>query len=126
MIIFLAALLDVPKHLYESARLDGAGAWQRLRWVTLPSISPVILFAVVIGVIEALQLLHAGLRGGDDRRAGPAARPATSTNDLGYPRGLDAVLPGAALPAGLPLLQHGLRGGDGGAAAVRRRSRSRS
>jgi multiple sugar transport system permease protein len=55
MIIFLAALIDVPRHLYESAELDGAGAVQRLRWVTLPTISPVILFAVVIGVIESLQ-----------------------------------------------------------------------
>jgi multiple sugar transport system permease protein len=55
MIIFLAALVDVPKHLYESAQLDGAGPWQRMRWVTLPSISPVILFAAVIGTIEALQ-----------------------------------------------------------------------
>ena len=55
MIIFLASLLDVPKHLYESAELDGAGAINRFRWVTLPSISPVILFSVVIGVIEALQ-----------------------------------------------------------------------
>ena len=55
MIIFLAALIDVPKHLYESALIDGAGPLQRLRWVTLPTISPVILFAVVIGVIESLQ-----------------------------------------------------------------------
>src|SRR5580765_1620268 len=37
MVIFLAALLDVPAHLYESAELDGAGRWQRLRWVTLPT-----------------------------------------------------------------------------------------
>ena len=49
MVIFLAAVLDVPRHLYESAELDGAGAFQRMRWVTLPSISPVILFAVVSG-----------------------------------------------------------------------------
>jgi multiple sugar transport system permease protein len=55
MIIFLAALVDVPKHLYESAHLDGAGPLQRLRWVTLPSISPVILFSLVIGVIDSLQ-----------------------------------------------------------------------
>src|SRR5215213_2444227 len=40
MIIFLAALIDVPKHLYESAEIDGAGPLQRLRYVTLPSISP--------------------------------------------------------------------------------------
>ena len=37
MIIFLAAVIDVPTHLYESSELDGAGAWQRLRYVTLPS-----------------------------------------------------------------------------------------
>ena len=55
MIIFLAAVLDVPRQLYESAELDGAGLLQRLRWVTLPSISPVILFAVVLGVIQGLQ-----------------------------------------------------------------------
>src|SRR5262249_299066 len=36
MIIFLAAVLDVPRHLYESAELDGAGALQRMRWVTIP------------------------------------------------------------------------------------------
>src|SRR5437660_3210889 len=50
MVIFLAAVLDVPRHLYESADLDGAGPWQRLRYVTIPSISPVILFSVVLGV----------------------------------------------------------------------------
>ena len=55
MVIFLAAVLDVPRQLYESAELDGAGLLQRLRWVTLPSISPVILFAVVLGVIQGLQ-----------------------------------------------------------------------
>jgi multiple sugar transport system permease protein len=84
MIIFLAALLDVPRHLYESAQLDGAGPWQRLRWVTLPSVSPVLLFAVVIGVIDALQYftqayVAASIVGGG---AGQAGEPA---NRLGYP-----------------------------------------
>jgi len=55
MIIFLAALVDVSRQLYESAELDGAGPLQRMRWVTLPSISPVILFTLVIGVIDSLQ-----------------------------------------------------------------------
>ena len=67
MIIFLAALVDVPRHLYESASLDGAGPLQRLRWVTLPSISPVLLFAAVIGTIEALQLFTQAYVGVDDR-----------------------------------------------------------
>jgi len=53
--IFLAALLDVPKQLYEAAEIDGAGRWQRFRHVTLPFLSPVLLFAAVTGVIQTLQ-----------------------------------------------------------------------
>ena len=37
MVIFMAALLDVPREQYEAAELDGAGAWQRFRYVTLPT-----------------------------------------------------------------------------------------
>jgi len=55
IIIFLAALLDVPVTLYESAAIDGANAFQRLRYITLPTISPVILFAVIIGVVQSAQ-----------------------------------------------------------------------
>jgi len=101
MIIFLAALLDVPRHLYESAHLDGAGPLARLRWVTLPTLSPVILFAVVIGVIEALQYftqayVASGIVGGG---AGNAADPA---NRLGYPEGSTMFYP-------LLLYQQGFR-----------------
>jgi len=84
MIIFLAALVDVPRHLYESASLDGAGAWQRLKWVTLPSISPVILFAAVIGTIEALQLFTQAYVGATIA-AGSASSAGDPSNDLGYP-----------------------------------------
>ncbi|WP_367125428.1 carbohydrate ABC transporter permease [Streptomyces phytohabitans] len=55
MIIFMAALLDVPRDQYEAAELDGAGPFARFRWVTLPNISPILLFAVVTGVIETMQ-----------------------------------------------------------------------
>jgi multiple sugar transport system permease protein len=55
MIIFLAALLDVPGEQHEAAQLDGAGPWQRFRYVTLPWISPVIVFAAITGVINTLQ-----------------------------------------------------------------------
>jgi multiple sugar transport system permease protein len=84
MIIFLAALVDVPRSLYESASLDGAGAWQRMRWVTLPAISPVILFAAVIGVIEALQLFDQAYVGATIA-AGSASSAGDPSNDLGYP-----------------------------------------
>ncbi|MDX2705108.1 sugar ABC transporter permease [Streptomyces sp. PA03-6a] len=55
MVIFMAALLDVPKEQYEAAELDGAGPWSRFRYVTLPNISPIVIFAVVTGVIQTMQ-----------------------------------------------------------------------
>ena len=90
MVIFLAAVLDVPEQLQESARLDGAGALQRLRWVTLPTISPVILFAVVIGVIDALQYFTQGYVASAIAQGGQAADAATS---LGYPQGSTLFFP---------------------------------
>ena len=60
MIIFLASLLDVPRQLYEAADIEGAGAWQRFRYITLPMISPVIFFAVVTGVIYGFQYFTEG------------------------------------------------------------------
>jgi len=56
MVIYLAGLQDVPRELYEAAEIDGAGAWQRFRHVTLPAISPVVYFNVVMGLISALQI----------------------------------------------------------------------
>jgi len=93
MIIFLAALLDVPRHLYESAELDGANALKRFRWVILPSVSPVILFAVVLGVIQALQYftqayVAASVAAGQASQAG-----SVSTLELGYPEGSTLFYP---------------------------------
>jgi multiple sugar transport system permease protein len=86
MIIFLAAILDVPKHLYEAAELDGAGPLSRLRWVTLPTISPVILFAVVIGVIEGLQYFTEAYVASTVAAPGAAGSAADPANNLGYPQ----------------------------------------
>jgi multiple sugar transport system permease protein len=55
MIIFMASLLDVPREQYEAAELDGAGALRRFRFVTLPNISPILVFAAVTGVIQTMQ-----------------------------------------------------------------------
>ena len=55
MIIFLAGLLDVPRSLHEAAWIDGASAVRRFYHVTLPSLSPVIFFSLVIGMINAFQ-----------------------------------------------------------------------
>lgn len=56
MVIYLAGLQDVPVSLYEAAELDGAKAWAQTRHVTLPMISPVILFNVVMSMIGAVQV----------------------------------------------------------------------
>ncbi|MDX6450724.1 MAG: multiple sugar transport system permease protein [Gaiellaceae bacterium] len=55
VVIFLAALVGVPRHLYEAAEMDGASSWRRFRDVTLPMISPSIFFVVVINTISGLQ-----------------------------------------------------------------------
>lgn len=55
MVIYLAGLQDVPTSLYEAAIIDGASSWQRLLNVTLPMISPVIYFNVVMGLIGGFQ-----------------------------------------------------------------------
>jgi multiple sugar transport system permease protein len=55
MVIYLAALQDVPQHLYEAAELDGAGALTKTFYITLPMISPAIFFNLVLGTIEVFQ-----------------------------------------------------------------------
>jgi multiple sugar transport system permease protein len=56
MVIFLAGLQDVPKELYESAAIDGASPWRRFWHITLPTISPVVFFNLVMGIIGSLQV----------------------------------------------------------------------
>ena len=55
-VIYLAKLQDVPVELYEAAELDGANWWQKTFYVTIPMISPVILFNIVMGIIGAFQV----------------------------------------------------------------------
>jgi multiple sugar transport system permease protein len=55
MIVYLAALKGIPTELYDAARIDGAGAWASLRNITLPMLSPVIFYTLVLGVVEVLQ-----------------------------------------------------------------------
>jgi multiple sugar transport system permease protein len=77
MIIFLAALLDVPKQLYEAAEIEGANPWQRFRHVTLPMISPVIFFSLVIGMIQGFQYFT---------QAYVISRSGDQTRPVGYPQ----------------------------------------
>jgi multiple sugar transport system permease protein len=56
MIIWLAGLKNIPEHLYEAAAIDGAGRWHRLRYLTLPLLTPTILFNLIMGTIGTLQI----------------------------------------------------------------------
>jgi multiple sugar transport system permease protein len=55
MVIFLAGLRQIPSDLYESALIDGAGTWQRFRHITLPLLTPIILFNGILNMISSFQ-----------------------------------------------------------------------
>lgn len=55
MILYLAALGDVPRQLYEAAELDGAGTWRKTWHITLPMISPSLFFTMIMGLIGSFQ-----------------------------------------------------------------------
>jgi multiple sugar transport system permease protein len=55
ILVYLAGLQDVPTHLIESAELDGANAWQKTWNVTLPMISPIIFYTIIINIIGYFQ-----------------------------------------------------------------------
>jgi multiple sugar transport system permease protein len=91
MVIFMAALLDVPRELYEAAELDGAGAVSRYRHVTIPHLRPILVFAVVTGVIATMQyytepLVAGQVASGQIGGSGQQVEP-------GYPGGSTLTLP---------------------------------
>ncbi|WP_199510261.1 carbohydrate ABC transporter permease [Nucisporomicrobium flavum] len=92
MIIFLAAVLGVSPSLYEAASLDGANAWHRFRYVTLPSIRPVILFATVTGVIYTLQYFDQAAVAGSIA-SGQATTGAGVSQSFGFPEGSTFTYP---------------------------------
>ena len=55
-IIYLSGLQNISAQLYEAALLDGAGPWQRFRYVTLPMLTPTLLFVLLTGLIDAFQV----------------------------------------------------------------------
>ncbi|MDP9310644.1 MAG: sugar ABC transporter permease [Chloroflexota bacterium] len=60
MLIYLAGLQGVPQQLYEAAEMDGANWWHRFRHITIPMLSPVIFFNLLLGLIGALQTFTQG------------------------------------------------------------------
>lgn len=56
LVIYLAALQDIPQHLYEAAFIDGANGWQAFWYITIPLLQPILLFATVIHIIGSFQI----------------------------------------------------------------------
>jgi multiple sugar transport system permease protein len=61
MIVWLAGLKGIPRHLYEAAEMDGAGTLRKFFSITLPMLSPYILFNVIMGIIGTFQIFTQAL-----------------------------------------------------------------
>lgn len=78
LLLYIAALSNVPQHLYEAAEIDGAGPWARFRHVTWPQLAPTTFFIVIMSFIG-------GLQGGfEQARVMTGGGPAGSTTTLSY------------------------------------------
>jgi multiple sugar transport system permease protein len=56
IVTFVSGMESIPEVLYEAATVDGAGAWARFRYVTVPSLRPFLVFVLVAGLIQAIQI----------------------------------------------------------------------
>jgi multiple sugar transport system permease protein len=77
MIVFLAALQDVPDFVYEAAQMDGASGWQTFRNITLPLLRPTMFFVVTLGLIGTYQVF-------DQIYVMTAGGPAKTTLTMAY------------------------------------------
>jgi len=91
VIILLAGLQNIPRELYEAAVIDGAGAWRRLWHVTLPTLSPVIFFNLIMALIATFQvftvptlMIKAGLRSDTQFYSMVIFDQAFTNNHMGY------------------------------------------
>ncbi|CAN5285956.1 sugar ABC transporter permease [soil metagenome] len=91
MVIFLAALLDVPQEQYEASSLDGAGPIAQFWYITLPALRPIVLFSVITGVIATMQYYTQAIVAGRVA-SGQSIGPGTGFVP-GYPGGSTLTLP---------------------------------
>jgi multiple sugar transport system permease protein len=80
MVLYLAALQNIPESVYEAADVDGATWWQKLTRITIPLLKPVTLFMVIVGVVSALNAfaeIYAMTSGGPSVNVGGKAYGAT-------------------------------------------------
>ncbi len=119
MVIYLAALQDIPQSLYEAAELDGANGWQKLIHVTIPILKPVTFFVVAMGVIGTFQLfdqsyIFSGGTGGPNNATLTVVlliyQAVFRNLQMGYAAAIAFLL--AAIIIAITLIQQRLFGGD--------------
>lgn len=98
MVVLLAGLQAVPRTLYEAAHLDGASAWQRFRFVTLPQLRNALVFTALITTILAFRVfdqVHIMTRGGPNRATTTvmfeAVQAAYGRQQVGYAAAMTVV-----------------------------------
>jgi len=99
MLIFVAGLAGIDEHLYEAAAIDGARAFQRLRYITLPSLKPITTIVLTLGVIRGLRvfteiyvLTNGGPAGSTETVVPYDYVQATTNNDVGYASAISVLL----------------------------------
>lgn len=99
MVIFIAGLAGIDRELYESASIDGANAWQRLRNVTLPGLRPITTIVLTLGIIRGLRVftevyvLTGGGPAGSTQMIVPFTyNAAINDNQLGYASAISTML----------------------------------
>ena len=86
-LLFLAGMQSISEDLYSAAEVDGAGYWQRFRYVTLPALRPILFLVLVLCTVNGflmLDLIYILTMGGPGttppRSPGSASRPASSSS----------------------------------------------
>ncbi|MBD2236626.1 sugar ABC transporter permease [Aulosira sp. FACHB-113] len=119
MVIYLAALQDIPQSLYEAAELDGANGWQKFIHVTIPILKPVTFFVVAMGIIGTFQLfdqsyIFSGGTGGPNNATLTVVlliyQAVFRNLQMGYAAAIAFLL--AAIIIAMTLIQQRLFGGD--------------
>ncbi|WP_238441951.1 carbohydrate ABC transporter permease [Streptomyces pratensis] len=77
MVIFLAGLRQIPRQYYEAASTDGASTWRQFRSITLPLLTPMVFFNLVLGIINAFQSFTQAFVVSGGRAAPPTRRSST-------------------------------------------------
>ena len=102
MVIFLAGLRQIPQMYYEAAAIDGAGPLRRFFSITLPLLTPIIFFNLVLQIDRRVPELHPGVRGQQRQAAARPTRPCSTRStctsrgfgnfDMGYASAMAWVL----------------------------------